>query len=65
VCQSSDNAWWYYDLKDVSSAVYRADRKSGLRPNAREEIFSTALGGKELTVYEESAQEFATPVMAM
>ena len=65
VCQSSDNAWWYYDLKDVSSAVYRADRKSGLRPNAREEIFSTALGGKELTVYEESAQEFTAPVMAM
>ena len=57
VCQSSDNAWWYYDLKDVSAAVYRADRKSNLRPGAREEIFSAALEGKELDVYGEAISE--------
>lgn len=57
VCQSSDNAWWYYDLKDVSAAVFRADRKSGLRPDARSEIFSSALEGKELDVYGEALQD--------
>lgn len=57
VCQSSDNAWWYYDLKDVSAAVYRADRKSNLRPGARDEIFSAALEGKELDVYSEAISE--------
>ena len=57
VCQSSDNAWWYYDLNDVSAAVYRADRKSNLRPGAREEIFSAALEGKELDVYGEAISE--------
>lgn len=57
VCQSSDNAWWYYNLKDVSAAAFRADRKSNLRPNARQEIFSAALEGKELDVYGEGIRE--------
>ena len=66
VCQSSDNAWWYYDLKDVSNAVFRADRKSGLRLDTREELFTAALEGKELDVYEEETQdEDASPAMQM
>ena len=27
-CQSSDNAWWTYSLKDLSTAAYRANRGS-------------------------------------
>ena len=50
VCESSDNAWWTYALKDVSAAVYRADRKTGLNPNMRREIFDEALAGKEIDV---------------
>lgn len=52
VCESSDNAWWTYDLKDVSSAVYRAERKTGLRMETRREIFHEALAGKEIVMDE-------------
>lgn len=49
VCESSDNAWWTYNLKDVSTATYKAERKKGLPLDARHEIFATALEGKEIT----------------
>ena len=49
VCESSDNAWWTYNLKDVSAAMYKAERKEGLSLDARHEIFATALEGKEIT----------------
>lgn len=38
VCESSDNAWWTYNLKDVSTAMYKAERKEGLSLDARHEI---------------------------
>ena len=49
VCESSDNAWLTYNLKDVSTAMYKAERKEGLSLDARHEIFATALEGKEIT----------------
>lgn len=66
VCQSSDNSWWYYNLKDVSNAVYRAERKSDLRWDTRKEIFESSLEGKELDVYgEEESQDEAPPALKM
>ena len=49
VCESGDNAWRAYNLKDVSAAMYKAERKEGLSLDARHEIFATALEGKEIT----------------
>lgn len=66
VCESSDNAWWYYNLKDVSTAVYKAERKKGLRWNEEQEIFAKALNGKEIDVYgDEAPDEDASPVIKM
>lgn len=66
VCESSDNAWWYYNLKDVSTAVYKAERKKGLRWNEEQEIFAKALNGKEINVYcDETPDEDASPVIKM
>lgn len=48
VCESSDNAWWTYNLKDVSTAMYKAERKEGLDLVSRHVIFETALEGKEI-----------------
>ena len=50
VCDSSDNAWRYYKLKDVSTAVYKAERKSGLRWSEEQELFTKALSGKEIDI---------------
>lgn len=49
VCESGDDAWRAYNLKDVSNAMYKAERKDGLSLDARHEIFDTALEGKEIT----------------
>ena len=49
VCESSANAWVSYNLKDVSPAMYKAERKEGLSLDARHEIFAAALEGKEIT----------------
>ena len=49
VCESSANAWVSYNLKDVSAAMYKAERKEGLSLDARHEIFAAALEGKEIT----------------
>jgi len=48
VCESSDNAWLVYDLKDVSEAMRKAVSKDGLSLETRREIFATALEGKEI-----------------
>ena len=53
VCESSDNAWRTYNLKDVSTAMYKAERKEGLPLDARHEIFDAALEGKEITFDED------------
>ena len=60
VCDSSDNAWRYYKLKDVSTAVYKAERKTGLRWSEEQDVFTRALSGKEIDVYEDQS-----PVDAM
>lgn len=56
VCESSGNAWRTYDLKDVSAAMYKAERKEGLSLDARHEIFAVALEGKEIT-FDDSEDE--------
>lgn len=48
VCGSGDNEWRAYDLKDVSEAMCRAERKNGLSLVTRREIFNEALVGKEI-----------------
>ena len=50
VCDSRDNAWRYYKLKDVSTAVYKAERKRGLRWSEEQELFTKALSGKEIDI---------------
>lgn len=64
VCESSDNAWWYYNLKDVSNAVFRADRRADLKPQVRREIFDVYLQGKEMD-YGETTFEPAGPELSM
>ena len=47
-CDSSDNAWWTYSLRDISNAAYAAERRKHISPAEREELFATALAGKEI-----------------
>ncbi len=55
-----------YSLKDLSTAVFRADRKYGLRQSVRDEIFCNALDGKELEPVDAPAEELDTgPAMQM
>lgn len=56
-CQSSDNAWWTYSLKDVSTAAYRANRGSYRSSYDRKEKFEEALAGKEIVPPEEAEDE--------
>ena len=44
-----DEGWVWFKLKDVSSAAYQAERKSGLSTDERWERFLNALDGKEIT----------------
>ena len=61
-----DDVWRAYDLKDVSSAIYKANRKSGLTLETREGIFEEALDGKEIAFEEGSAEdESEGPVLQM
>lgn len=62
VCESGDSAWRTYNLKDVSAAMYRAERKEGLSLDARHEIFATALESKAI-VFDEGKDE--RPTMQM
>lgn len=59
VCVSSDNAWRAYNLKDVFTAMWKAERKENLSLTARHEIFATALEGKEIT-FDEGVDESLT-----
>lgn len=47
-CQSSDNAWWTYRLKDLSVAAFKAHRSNYRGTDSRKEIFEEALTGKEI-----------------
>lgn len=62
VCESGDSAWRTYNLKDVSAAMYRAERKEGLSLDARHEIFAIALESKAI-VFDEGKDE--RPTMQM
>lgn len=65
-CESSDNHWLTYKLKDVSTAVFRADRKSDLRIPAREELFHEALYGKELEFEDQDlTEDVSSPALSM
>jgi len=56
-CQSSDNAWWTYSLKDLSTAAFRAFRGYNKSTQERSDIFENSLVGKELSVSDESSNE--------
>ena len=49
VRESGDNAWRAYNLKDVSTAMWKAERMEYLPLTARHEIFAAALEDKEIT----------------
>ena len=44
VCESSGNAWRTYDLKDVSAAMYKAERKEGLSLDEMNEVLNKKSG---------------------
>ena len=56
-CQSSDNAWWAYRLRDLSVAAFKAHRSNYRGTDSREKIFDQALVGKEIDPPEETENE--------
>lgn len=64
ICEHGDE-WRTYDLKDVSTAVFKANRKSGLQMEAREAIFEESLEGKEMLFEEDTEDEGEGPVLQM
>ena len=48
VCSSGDDEWHTYDLKDVSTAIYRANRNKHLSFTTQQEIIGEAIGEKEI-----------------
>lgn len=66
ILERGDDEWHSYDLKDVSVAAYKADRKSGLSLETRQAIFEEALDGKELVFDDAEAEdENESPVLQM
>ena len=57
ICDSSDNAWWVYNLHDFSVAAYKAYRAVGRSSSDREKTFAEALAGKEIFPTEEIENE--------
>lgn len=49
VKEQADLEWRSYQLKDVSTAIYQAERKNGLSLQIRERIFEEALHGQEVS----------------
>ena len=64
ICEHGDD-WRTYDLKDVSAAVFKANRKSGLQMEAREAIFEESLEGKEMIFEEATEDEGEGPALQM
>lgn len=64
ICEHGDD-WRTYDLKDVSTAVFKANRKSGLQMEAREAIFEESLEGKEMIFEKATEDEGEGPVLQM
>lgn len=48
VCDNRENSWTTYPLKDVSTAIFKAERKSGLSSAVRQRIFDEALQDKAI-----------------
>ena len=46
VCDNRESYWTTYSLKDVSTAIYKAERKNDLSSDVRQKIFDEALQGK-------------------
>ena len=66
VKEQGDSEWRTYRLKDVSTAVYRAERKSTIPIAARELIFEEALRNREIDWQSsEQAEETTPPVQEM
>ncbi len=66
ICERDDGEWHSYDLKDISAAAYKADRKNGLGLDARQAILEEALDGKELAFDDDVTEdESAAPVLQM
>lgn len=63
VCESSDNAWRAYNLKDVSDAIQEAEHKIGMNLDERKNLFIEALQDKEILLEDE--QEDNSPSMRM
>ena len=58
VCENRENAWTTYSLKDVSTAIFKAERKSGLSSAVRQRIFNEALQDKAIvTVHQDEELE--------
>ena len=69
VCDNRDSYWTTYSLKDVSTAIYKAERKNDLSSDVRQEIFDEALQGKAIaTAYLDedlTEVEATSPAMQM
>ena len=66
VKEQGDSEWRTYRLKDVSTAVYRAERKSTIPIAARDLIFEEALRDREIDWQSsEQAEETTPPVQEM
>ena len=66
VKEQGDPEWRAYRLKDVSTAVYRAERKSSIPMDARELIFEEALRDREIDWQSpDTAEETTPPVQEM
>ena len=58
VCDNRENSWTTYSLKDVSTAIFKAERKSGLSSAVRQRIFNEALQDKAIaTVHQDEELE--------
>lgn len=58
VCENRENSWTSYSLKDVSTAIFKAERKSGLSSAVRQRIFNEALQDKAIaTVHQDEELE--------
>lgn len=56
VCDNRENSWTTYSLKDVSTAVFKAERKSGLSSAGRQQIFDEALQGKAIATVHQNEE---------
>lgn len=63
VCDNRDSYWTTYSLKDVSTAIYKAERKNDLSSDVRQEIFDEALQGKAIATayWDEDLSEVEVP----